>query len=721
MDNFRNGVISELCLEIDSSISTMGNRKLLFVSELMKKDVSSLKSLEWSQIIKEMMEKLPVLCTLLFSTMLPPQQRSCYTKIEKVIPKAAFVYAILMQSRNIELSRVQRMVSMLLMDNICDQKVYDRLQPLGACLCYGRTLTVVDLIGGSFNHHLIDNLKLKRFRIIGDNVNWKSSVHDERIDNKSHMEHAFASAVIVQNTDFSYLHMPSPFHCTMQVNEFRDYIPNPNDIQNIKYDYTILIARVLQNHIPFFRQFKDVIPNEISSPISDKLKQKSRVIPLAVLHKNEQRYQDVVGILDYYEKVVEDVFSSVGKNMDDVKIHIGGDLLTRERFSGAKNLRAYHVDPKEKFSHLSPITFELFHLLMNFLTMTFKMLYSKESGAELGTLKSFQDRISRSNVGEDADRDFFISVVDMHIVECILHYFGMESVSSVPTVHVPPSFNNLEEKRQWLFETIGDVISKYVLSDSNTNECWTEEAIKVNGQPVVVQLTDGRKVTLMKKSKAPKYDYVKNYAQMMLELGLLFKDLMDMIKLPERTRGIRLLKVAMLYFKSHKNLSKYALDILRFLVHQLILLSEKEANEEFYGLFVNTNGHFNGHIPADLAMEHLVKKVKDHLKHMFSNKTESNIMNRTKALGAIRDIAENFEKQSKVIVRAKKHSDKSAADDEKIILKDLRKLKPFQFEAGRAHEHFSKIPSTIVNQLNTSHYFEWIEPRIQMFATEIGN
>ena len=123
MDNFRNGVISELCLEIDSSISTMGNRKLLFVSELMKKDVSSLKSLEWSKIIKEMMEKLPVLCTLLFSTMLPPQQRSCYTKIEKVIPKAAFVYAILMQSRNIELSRVQRMVSMLLMDNICDQKV----------------------------------------------------------------------------------------------------------------------------------------------------------------------------------------------------------------------------------------------------------------------------------------------------------------------------------------------------------------------------------------------------------------------------------------------------------------------------------------------------------------------------------------------------------------------------------------------------------------------
>ncbi|CAC5412119.1 unnamed protein product [Mytilus coruscus] len=166
----------------------------------------------------------------------------------------------------------------------------------------------------------------------------------------------------------------------------------------------------------------------------------------------------------------------------------------------------------------------------------------------------------------------------MHIVECTLHYFGMESVSSVPTLHVPPSFNNLEEKRQWFFETIGDVVSQYVLSDSSTNECWTEEAIK-----------------------------------------------------------------------------------------------------------------------------------------------ESNIMNRTKALGAIRDIAENFEKQSKVIVRAKKHSDKSAADDEKIILKDLRKLKPFIFEAGRAHEHFSKIPSTIVNQLNTSHYFEWIEPRIQMFATEIGN
>lgn len=49
---------------------------------------------------------------------------------------------------------------------------------------------------------------------------------------------------------------------------------------------------------------------------------------------------------------------------------------------------------------------------------------------------------------------------------------------------------------------------------------------------------------------------------------------------------------------------KYVYEIMRLLVHQTCILSEKAANEEFYGLFVNTTGRFNGHIPADRRMEY---------------------------------------------------------------------------------------------------------------------
>ena len=117
-----------------------------------------------------------------------------------------------------------------------------------------------------------------------------------------------------------------------------------------------------------------------------------------------------------------------------------------------------------------------------------------------------------------------------------------------------------------------------------------------------------------------KDDNVRNYACFLLELGLLFKSLLDLTKFPDRTRGLRLLKLAMVYFKSNSNLSKYALEILRLLVHQLCLLSEKGAHEEFYALFVNTTGHYDGHIPADQRMEYLVIEVKEHIKHMASTR-----------------------------------------------------------------------------------------------------
>ena len=39
----------------------------------------------------------------------------------------------------------------------------------------------------------------QKISIVGDNVNWFINVHDERLGHTSHMCHAFASAVIIDN------------------------------------------------------------------------------------------------------------------------------------------------------------------------------------------------------------------------------------------------------------------------------------------------------------------------------------------------------------------------------------------------------------------------------------------------------------------------------------------------------------------------------------------
>ncbi|CAC5410861.1 RANBP17 [Mytilus coruscus] len=165
--------------------------------------------------------------------------------------------------------------------------------------------------------------------------------------------------------------------------------------------------------------------------------------------------------------------------------------------------------------------------------------------------------------------------------------------------------------KEWYFSTVEIIVKQHVFLQTITTGA-KQQMLEVDGQCFRLVLENGKTITLMKKtiSKSKKGDKISNYGNQILQLGLLFKDLIDMIHMPERVRGIRLLKLAMMYFKVYNNLSKYALEILRLPLHQLCTLSEKGSNEEFYSMFVNTGGKFDTHIPADRRMEYLVKEVK---------------------------------------------------------------------------------------------------------------
>lgn len=138
--------------------------------------------------------------------------------------------------------------------------------------------------------------------------------------------------------------------------------------------------------------------------------------------------KDVVDILNFMKNLFLTFVRRATKMKQFFFIHVGGDQLTRERFSGAKAMRVHKDDRKDRFVNLSPITFELFHMQMNFLEMSFKILYKENSVGDRGTLSHLKNIISRTNVNEninnhyDADNEYFVSVVDMYIVECVLEY-----------------------------------------------------------------------------------------------------------------------------------------------------------------------------------------------------------------------------------------------------------------------------------------------------------
>ncbi len=214
-------------------------------------------------------------------------------------------------------------------------------------------------------------------------------------------------------------------------------------------------------------------------------------------------------------------------------------------------------------------------------------------------------------------------------------------------------------------------------------------------------------------------DKVFCYSAMLLELGLLMQSLLDLVHYPNRDHGLRLLKLLMVYLKCHNTRSKYAGEIMRLLVHQHFTLSERRANEEFYGHFVHTeNGCI---IPADLQMEFIVRELKRNIHHMFSGQTSENIDRRSGAIYPLSQIGKCFDRTAGVVKRYKVHKSITQTGDIQEVLQTLTSLKPFKKQYGRCHHSFKKIQSSLLQNLVGDKYKKWLQTKLKEFSYEIGN
>ncbi len=149
---------------------------------------------------------------------------------------------------------------------------------------------------------------------------------------------------------------------------------------------------------------------------------------------------------------------------------IGGDQLTRDRFSGAKRLRATAHEACHRYEHLSPILPDFFHLEMKILQHFFDILYKSTSAADIGTLFASKNRLHRSNISNDVKsnfdgcKDFAISFIDSYVVEAALDFFGMESLMDSPVNHWRLGMDE-EQKQHWARDTIGLFVDDFVLTD----------------------------------------------------------------------------------------------------------------------------------------------------------------------------------------------------------------------------------------------------------------
>jgi hypothetical protein len=363
------------------------------------------------------------------------------------------------------------------------------------------------------------------------------------------------------------------------------------------------------------------------------------------------------------------------------------------------------------FDHLYPITFEMWHTAMNFLLLIFKSLFD-ENSFEKGSMNAAKIRIKRKTVKKevqnhyDHDKDFFLSFLKSYIVETLCDFFGIEEITDRPTVNVPddPNGTNCVQSK------MDEFIDKYVFAvgtDATSVNVQETEVLTVT--PLELLLLNGQKstVNILKKQKQSSlvadYDRIKHYGHVVLQLGLIYMNFLDICKIPDRSRMICTFKYMLMIFNASNNRSKYALEILRFLCHQQSSYSLKVAHESFYGLFVNTEGKLNTHIPADLQMEHLIRKNKKLFKAAGPNNIENSIVKKSKAIAGLSAISENYDELGGVVVRVNRHKKKESHEDEMKLVSDLRTVRPFAAVMGRKFPKFEKTLSPFHNSLDKDH------------------
>jgi hypothetical protein len=76
---------------------------------------------------------------------------------------------------------------------------------------------------------------------------------------------------------------------------------------------------------------------------------------------------------------------------------------------------------------------------------------------------------------------------------------------------------------------------------------------------------------------------------------------------------------------------------------------------------------------------------------MGANKTPAAIIRAWKSAAGVQQIVSRFDKNASIHKQSQRHTTRSSDEDENIIIKDLRKLRPFRIVAERSHASFKNM------------------------------
>ena len=199
-------------------------------------------------------------------------------------------------------------------------------------------------------------------------------------------------------------------------------------------------------------------------------------------------------------------------------------------------------------------------------------------------------------------------------------------------------------------------------------------------------------------------DDLKNYVMNFLQWYFLLITFDDAIAEGDIQRTNILLKLIIPYFYSHSPLSKYLVECIDYILKTEVMLSQHKSLLVRCASFVNMRGGAGKNVASDMEKEHQVKYLKDLIRGLGANKTESSIKLVCSAGPIVNEVVHNFDQMSGHKTFKSTHKTSSADKDLEVLCDHIHKLRPFHVEPGRQFKYLKKMESSVLNCIDIGKY-----------------
>lgn len=279
--------------------------------------------------------------------------------------------------------------------------------------------------------------------------------------------------------------------------------------------------------------------------------------------------------------------------------------------------------------------------------------YDMKSFMDKGTMVQLRNLIDRRNVGADSEKDcnasddFFVLVVECHIIAAAMKYFKMTKTKDMPSHELLREDLWTDIRKDVLFSVTTEIVTKFV-----------------DLEPRGLQLSASKSNNEANENKV----YV--HACELLSHGLLYLEFSDSIREGDGVRILHYWRFLMLVFKEAKR-KNYAIEALNILSQYHFFFTCRQKKQLLWSRCVNMHGVPGRNIPGDLHLEHLNRMCKGAVENLCANKTPAALKRAGKCLGVLFQLTSSYDKEFRISDIYGIHSSRSSEKDLHLLLMEL--------------------------------------------------